>query len=564
MIQKPLNCEGCQLCKIGQGFTHIEEHFQSITNGVKLYMVGEYPQWEEIIDGMPFIQRSQGGSMLNHILKREGINRNKFDITTMIRCAPPDKYPINMEMIKYCGDSYLEDVLLGNLAQGIMNVIIAFDDISLRYLTDFSGSMKNKESVDYLGGFVLKSRFGLVIPTYSPIKVRKGLPHYIPIVGNHIQRAIDVANHINNPLIGSIIHPFHTAYQPPVYNEYPSIDDVEGFANRVEEINIGNKEGRKIFLGYDIETPHSKLFDEEERELIGNDPIIMIQFALEKNTGIAVPWAQEYLSAIKRIMGSNVVKAGFNNWDFDNPKIIGNKIDIRGSNFDLMWLFHRWQGDLDMNLQFVASYCGFPFPWKHLFGNKLNYYACADVDSLHWILPLLYKKMKNKVNSRGVSVWDNYMEGVYKRKPQFDSIVGYPVDEVEREKVGEWLDKEILRVNEELQELVPLELRNIEKKRKRKEVLTKERIARLKEEMVKNKSLPLDLSEEELAQELGITETDTETNVEKSLKVKMEKIKKPRKPRKEKISGEELLKMITVQKGLFDGEGDEKDYMGVD
>ena len=116
-------------------------------------------------------------------------------------------------------------------------------------------------------------------------------------------------------------------------------------------------------------------------------------------------------------------------------------------------------------LQSIASLCGFPFPWKHLYSSNLQWYGCADVDAVQWIINTFPKLMKER------GVWKGYVDHVYNIHPILDRArdIGVPVSEDKRTELERDFRERRQVIHKELQKEIPDELRNIRPKRKNKD-----------------------------------------------------------------------------------------------
>ena len=483
-LNKLTDCYGCPLETKGIGFSYPDGLG---TSGVAL--IGEGLGHDEAMDGLPFRPKGQSGSKLEECIHTAGeelglaLTRNHFKIWNLIACQPPgDKLahtPYEYAAINHCkryfnevipskvlsdrlsnpGSSEFRDKLTG---RPDIKCIVALGNLPLKHLAGVTGVGTDKQSISHLRGYVLNSPYGPVIGGYHPSYIKRGNGVLTPTLVEDIKRAIRVSN-------GSFTNfPGHSSYRRPSYIETPSIDDAWSYYYRA-------KEQIRLPVSYDIETEHSHSTDEdEERELVADErDIIQIQFSTDKHSGIAMPFRDGYIDVAKAFMDLNNLKFGFNCWSFDDPRLYDKGINPykHGCTHDVMVMFAKHQPSLERALQKVASLFGFPFPWKHLFGDKLAFYGCADTASVLWIIEQLIPLMQFRKSSSGSSVFDNYLEQVYGLKPVLlkASDRGIPVNEekrIELKKVFEERKKGLL---DELQEEIPLELKNVEPKRKFKE-----------------------------------------------------------------------------------------------
>lgn len=484
---KPKSCDGCPLASISQSFSVPEGNAS-----LGVWIVGDHLAQYDAIEGKPFSRKSPAGSLLDQVIQRLGYTRKQFGWTNLIQCLPPgaklEYASYEKDAIGHCSANFVRNIG-GENSHNTNRVILALGNLALKNLTGASGSEKEKQSIRYLSGFVMQGRYGLVVPVFHPRMIRQGAMKYTGLLTRYVQRAVDVAQGRWNE------HRYHNNYIQPKFDTSPSLHDAITFALQIKD-NPG------LRVAYDIETPHSQEKDsgdkgqtitlsetladnefsydpgvveivegrdEEEDELKNVDDdsgrIITIQFSTDKGSAICFPWEDNYIRVAKKILSYPNTKLNWNGWHFDNPRIIRNNASIGGINIDLMWKWHHAQPDLDRNLQFAASYCGYPFPWKHLYGKAMNYYGCADVASLHWIDEVITEEM---ARMRILAGWERYVQNLYTGILAPMVGRGYPINTVKRKIVGDWLDKESERLWKEMQERVPIEsgIRNVGPKRK--------------------------------------------------------------------------------------------------
>jgi hypothetical protein len=155
------------------------------------------------------------------------------------------------------------------------------------------------------------------------------------------------------------------------YQTSPTIDDARRFADELDPA---------LPLAFDIETPLSTRSDEDERTSFTDRDIKLFQCTQFRGRGIAIPFRDEFTEVVSRILSRAGIKVGFNNWNFDDPVLAANGIDV-GQTDDAMVMFGVYWSDLPKNLQAAAQLCGFPFPWKAIGETDLAFYGCADADA---------------------------------------------------------------------------------------------------------------------------------------------------------------------------------------
>jgi hypothetical protein len=134
-------------------------------------------------------------------------------------------------------------------------------------------------------------------------------------------------------------------------------------------------------LAFDLETPMSTREDEDGRTSFTDRDIKLIQFCQKPGSGIALPWRDEFIAVAKRTLEMPMPKVGFNCFNFDIPVLEANGVKVAGVIDDAMVMFHTFHPDLPANLQAVAQFCGWGWPWKHTAGDHLEWYGVADVDA---------------------------------------------------------------------------------------------------------------------------------------------------------------------------------------
>lgn len=395
MEGKPKGCNGCYLCHKGMGFSRVEG------SGVnKVMLVGEASGLEEYRDGLPFRPNGQSGSLLSKALSIIGAERSEFTITNIVRCKPPNNRlkgeSYEESVVEKCKSEYLDMVV----ERVKPKVIVALGDIAFERLVDWDkyGIESEYRQISMLRGYVFRSVYkGIwVIGSYHPSFIRRGNPSYTRYLVDDIIKGIKVGSGEEKSFLDG------ERYERREYDLYPCVEDAESYAQMIED-------NERLIVSYDIENPESGE-DEEDRNFVGGNPTL-IQFSHKRGFGIAIPWREEYLRAIRKIVKSKNRKVGHNCWNHDNLVLRANKMGLEGSrNDDTMWMFKHYHPRLELNLQKVASLFGFPFPWKHKVGSEFEYYGCCDVDAVMYILMGLVPRMKE------IGIWEGYDEHVRRLK----------------------------------------------------------------------------------------------------------------------------------------------------
>jgi uracil-DNA glycosylase family 4 len=453
---KPTSCQGCPLQNLSDGYLLSEGEGSS---GVAI--LGEAGGYNEYIDNLPFRPHAQAGSKLEEVFRlvsqdlSRPISRNQFLLYNVVNCHPPgDKLSgqsYEQGAIECCSKN-VQRVLLANFHTNKIKTILALGNIPLKFFTGVSGVAEEKQSISHLRGFVFESQYGKVVPSYHPSFIKRGNEELTPLLVEDMKKALGVAG-------GTFTsYQSYKGYVPPKYQVTPSLDEAWSFYYKV-------KDNERKFLSYDIETQDSASLEEDERDDLEQADIILVQFSIGMHSGIAMPFNSTYLPVIQKLFALTNIKGGHYVWNFDNERLRAKGININGDTHDTLWMFKHWHPKLSRGLQSVVSLFGFPFPWKHLYSSNLNWYGCADVDAVQWIIHFLPRLMKTR------GVWDGYVNHVYNLHPIFERATekGIPVNEDKRTRLLEDFTKRREKVNIEIQRNIPDEIRNIKPKRKDKE-----------------------------------------------------------------------------------------------
>ncbi len=453
MLNKPRECEGCPLFIHGRGFSQPEG---KATLGVAL--IGEALGENEMRAGLPFRPEAPAGSVLERAIKRSGYDRQQFVIGNVVWCQPPknwlDGAPYEQEAIEHCRPN-LDQLVLRYRPK----VLMALGGVPLRTLTGMAGKARG---ISMLRGYVLDgTRYpGIpVIGSHHPSFLRRGGKSRDDETGGKVEGGSAGGG---MSLFGVLCRDLRFAvevaqngfsFQRPSYIERPGHDEARSFLLRV-------RDNPQLVVTYDIETSGSGDVDEEELEKLAAQEITQIQFSLGVGEGIVFPWESPYVEIAQEIMATQNPKAGHNSAKFDNPRLRARGFIINGVNHDTMEMWRKAQPDLPAGLQFVASFFGFPFPWKHLFDSNRELYCGCDVDAPQRIMAQLPDDMKAK------GIWRSYERHVLGLDPVLVSMSkrGILIDNERRLKFATRLDAEIVRIDAGIQEIVPDSIKNVHPK----------------------------------------------------------------------------------------------------
>lgn len=436
LLPKPKDCLGCTLHDIGKGFINPEG-----TGSIPLLMIGESPGWNEIVQGLPFRPDAQAGSILHRVIRdRAKFTRSQFAFSNLIQCRPPADHltgsSYEYESINHCR-AYLDRII----DKYKPKCILALGGLPFKHLVGLEGKNLN---ISQVRGYVFEgSRYtGIpVVSTYHPSYIRRGNSHLTGTLIVDFLKAVGIAqgkkiNYIMDPIVNASKEGF----------TYYTKADVSQALQLLTKVRLDSN----LTVSYDIETKESAGKEEDEIEEYGEE-IKQIQFSINKKEGWAFPFEEPFIGIAKSIMKLNNPKLGWNNWDFDDPRlrragfVIGGRID------DGMQMQHHYDPDIPLGLQHTASYYNFPFPWKHLAGEDLAFYGIADTDAPLWIMEVLKERMVSK------GLWKGYNELVYRFKPILLRISerGYPVNREKQKKFSLEIEIEKKKVLGEILESVP-------------------------------------------------------------------------------------------------------------
>jgi len=447
MLNRPKECEGCPLNNIAEGFSQPEG-----TGSIPLLIVGESLGYNEMLEGLPFRPNAPAGSILHRIIQdRAKFSRSQLLFWNICGCHPPGDKLANTSY-EYEASQHCR-VHFDRVVQKYRpRVILACGALPFRHLTGLVGK---KLQITNARGYVFAcSRYPdiLVIPTIHPSFVRRGNPHLASVLLFDFMKAVSLAQ-------GKHIEYILDPLQPKTYGDmlrYHYLGSGIGTSTEQALLQEGIRLLEKIkadpslTIAYDIETEKSIGVEEDELEEYGSN-ISQIQFSIGKNSGIAFPFIEPYVSIAKAILATGNDKVGWNNWLFDDPILRKAGMEINGRIDDLMWMWHTWQPDLPRGLQHAASYYNFLFPWKHLAGESLEFYGIADVDSLHYILP----ELKKQLESRGL--YDSYDKYVFRLEKVLRKMQdrGLPINKVKQDEFREEIETRKDEIDIELREKIP-------------------------------------------------------------------------------------------------------------
>jgi uracil-DNA glycosylase family 4 len=439
MLTKPATCAGCPLEHVGAGF--MAPQFGS--NGVVL--LGEALGADEADAGKPFVGKA--GFKLTRLVEWAGFSRGDFTILNSVWCRPPDNkldgQPFESAAIQHCRTVHWGQLLRGH------RVIVPLGNVPTRAITGRLGggilsSRGYVSSVSVPDG-TLSPQSYYVIPTVHPSFIQRGQSKWSAPFIHDIQKAVTLARDGMPPQV--------TAY---VLDPRPMVA-----LQWAEEYRRRLLADPTIRLAFDIETP-GKGEDEEDNDTDSDAPdrtwhVERIGFSYEGLKGLSVPWAPEYMAAIRLLMESEGEKVVWNA-GFDVPRIRRAGVAVCGLVHDGMVAWHILHSDLPKRLGFVATFtCPWQPAWKHLSGAKPAFYNATDAD-VEW---RSFQVIESEL--RKADLWDAYQRDVVDLEPILVHMqtAGMPVDQDVRLDRAIKLADETVRVKAILEGAVPLEARRI-------------------------------------------------------------------------------------------------------
>src|SRR6185369_10448343 len=268
-------------------------------------IIGEASGESEARESLPFRPYAQSGSLLADGMREVNISRSEVAITNIIRCRPPKDYlegaSYQENAISHCTLNYLYKTI----DELKPRAILALGGTAYRALVDAPRGKYG--TLDYSRGYVQSgsgAASGIpVISTYHPAFILRGAAHLTPLLHRDLRRAFLLAT-------GRLREGIHYALDISSlglrYQTSPTIEEAWEYAENVDP---------SLPLAFDIETPLSTRSDEDERTSFTDRDIKLFQCTQKRGEGIALPYRDEYIGAIRRILSSAQIKVGFNNWN---------------------------------------------------------------------------------------------------------------------------------------------------------------------------------------------------------------------------------------------------------
>lgn len=441
------------------------------TGAIRLMFVGEAAGEHERKHRQPFWPTAPAGSILARVLNRRNIDRSSVTITNTVWWQPPNNF---LENAPWQGEAQgkCRQWNIDLINRTSPTILVALGKIAFHELTGLYDV-----GIEQGRGFVVPAKaeyFHLpVIGTYHPSFIVRGSKRknqdtgaktekqsgggwgYYSILDHDIALALELLR------IGVPPNLISELEQAPGVNLYGQAEDWR-------EVIRQARENPSLRISYDFETPLSvAATDETEFErALGN--ITQFQVSLRPGHALVSSWDPSLLPFIKELMELPNEKLDWNGRGFDRDILRNLQIRVDNSFTDLMWMWHHYQRDWPMGLQFATSFVS-PFngPWKHLFDKDLRTYGARDVHEPQKIYDFLVAVLKDRAAIGGHSCLSGFERQVllYQNTVFHPlQVRGIPIDNEQREKLDTVLEKIQVRVLGEIQQLVPEHLKPVKQK----------------------------------------------------------------------------------------------------
>ena len=394
-------------------------------------LLGEALGQEEALAGKPFVGRA--GFMLSRLLGWAGLDRERFDIYNTAWCRPPDNKldgaPYQHDAINHCRQHHWGDLTAR------AKVIVPMGNVPFQALTGRRGILKAR-------GYLWEGDGYHILPTVHPSFIQRGQSKYAAPFIHDVQKAVTLARD-GLPIT------------PTDYLLNPSPMEALGWAKEYREVLEGSPSAK---LAYDIETPRKS---EDEGSLKDEDDptyfIWRIGFSYRSHAAMSIPWEPPYLPAIKLLLESEGEKVVWNA-SFDNPRIRANGVEIEGLVHDGMVAWHILHSDLPKGLGFVVPFtCPWEPAWKHTANSSPALYNAKDADYEWRSMDVIERELRSS------GLWRVYERDVLDLEPILVHMhhTGMPVEDGVRTLHAAELARQQLDIIEQLEGIVPLEIRGV-------------------------------------------------------------------------------------------------------
>ena len=473
-MQRPSSCQGCPLHDSGKAIGFMQPEGTG-TNGV--LFVAESLGSHEAQVGLPLRPNAPAGSVFQGILRRmAGHERNHFLIANTIWCQPGPANLLGGTSYEFGAIEHCQQYNADLIKRRRPRAIVALGAIPTRTITRMHGF---NQGIKLLRGFQLfasRPEYYVdgkplpVIATYHPSFLLRGSKTRSKDgeqTGGKVEKA-EGGMSLSGVVMRDIQQALAIAESGPLIK--PEMECIKGNREVMDNLIRDYENHPEWSLYWDIETPRSldKSDDESEIDSI-QAQVTQIQFGHSKDRGFVFPgFDAEY---VKRGTTKLLSKHGrrmltWNGWKFDNKVVMGHHgIPILGIDIDLMSAWAWLQPDLPKGLQFATSFFAPEIgPWKHLAFDSEDIYGMYDVISLAYNDEGIFEALER----RGLK--QSYDRHVLKLRREMieASHRGFPVDKEKHDEFGISVKAKIDTIAEQIRQLIPEDILDMEPKRKPK------------------------------------------------------------------------------------------------
>ncbi len=452
MLLKPDSCIGCLFSCPPYG--SMEGYVPANGPGSNgCLVVLEAAGADEAVAGIPTV--GAAGQYLWNQLHRVGIERDGFRVHNVLSCRPPNnklsKMPYEASVIASCApllDATITEHALHCKTLGKISVIIALGKIAFRRIMGVSDrDAIMKES--YIGYPIWSERYGSwVISAYHPSHLMQGKQHLTPILCYVFERALEIAsNSITLDKVSYLEDP-----EPATFEDW-----VQGYFHNADH-------NPELILSYDIETPYKAGKDEADLAREDDEGVVLrCSFSYRVGEAVSIPWTASYYPTLQEIFAYDGAKVGWNNSQFDAPKI-KEYWPINGDDIDAMLAWHVLNSSFPKGLGFVTPFYAQKMSmWKHLSKERPAFYNACDADAaLRCWLGIREDLKRNNL----WNVFNRHVTEVH-RVYKFMSDQGLRLDQQLRREAEIKLSGMLDIIEAEMALAIPLEARRIDKVYKR-------------------------------------------------------------------------------------------------
>jgi uracil-DNA glycosylase family 4 len=429
---KPAACEGCSIQHLSTGYVPPYLHPKP-----KVLFVGEAPGWDEGIHGEPFI--GAAGSMLIRVLKLLGRQREEFDYHNVYNCVLPggtsERQHWAQSAREHC--RYLDSTLAQR-----PKVIVPLGSVALKRVLNLFGHPDVKVEGFHGAPIWSEEHQAWVVTSYHPSHLQRGAVNLMGVSAFDYARAFEIADK------GWAPDPMRLVMDPPI----------AWFRKWADDYIAAVKQDPYAYpLANDIETP-DRSADEADDLTTARDKsftILRQNFSCHPDEGVTIPYVYPYIPIIHEVLEAGGTQyLWFKGFDVPRQKAAGIRLreDLL---YDCMWMAKVIQSDLPQGLGFWAPFHSTFGPWKHLAKTDPIRYACIDGPQTRRVGDGLVGDL---IQTGQWHVFQRHQHDFHRIVLQPAQDVGLPIDRVRLSDFKLKLDKEAMRLQDEIQLAVPPEL----------------------------------------------------------------------------------------------------------